>query len=57
MVAPIRGEPGLAPRSDGPFARAAGLVPERSGELDERLAHGGLVPHAVVYLGRVLTVV
>jgi hypothetical protein len=56
VVSPV-GEPVFAARADRPLACTAGLVTERTGELDEGLAHGRLVTHPVVDLGGVLAVV
>lgn len=50
-------KPCLATGSDRPFTCATGLITERSGKLDERFAHRGLVSNAVVNLGGVLSVV
>lgn len=56
-VVAARVEPRFAARSDRPLARTARLVAVRPRELDECLAHGGLVADTVVDFGGVLAVV
>jgi hypothetical protein len=56
VVSPVA-EPVFAARADGPLACTAGLITERTGQLNECLAHGRLVTHPVVDLGGVLAVV